>query len=204
MKNNTHLLILALALTALLFTNACCPCDQNPKKRPIVQFKTDFGEFKAELYTDLAPISANNFMRYVRENRFQDAVFYRTVTMDNQPNDKVKIQVLQGGLYDDNNQYNLPPIPHETTQMTGTKHLDGTLSMARYTPGTADNDFSICIGDQPELDFNGKRNPDGQGFAAFGRVIQGMDVVRTMHQQNEKGQTLDPFIQIIEIKEIKE
>ena len=76
--------------------------------------------------------------------------------------------------------------------------------MARWEPGTADSEFSICIGDQPELDFAGKRNPDGQGFAAFGRVIEGMDVVRKIHSQNSEGQTLKPFIKIVQMTMLKE
>jgi peptidyl-prolyl cis-trans isomerase A (cyclophilin A) len=70
--------------------------------------------------------------------------------------------------------------------MTGLRHLDGTLSMARIAPGTAGSAFFICIGDQPDLDFGGRRNPDGQGFAAFGRVAEGMDVVRAIFKKAEK------------------
>jgi peptidyl-prolyl cis-trans isomerase A (cyclophilin A) len=74
----------------------------------------------------------------------------------------------------------LPPIQQETTAQTGLKHLDGTISMARLEPGSATSEFFICVGDQPELDFGGKRYADGQGFAAFGRVTQGMEVVRAI------------------------
>jgi peptidyl-prolyl cis-trans isomerase A (cyclophilin A) len=174
------------------------------QQRPVVLMRTAFGEIKAELYTDKAPVTAGNFLRYVKEGRFKDAVFYRVVRMDNQPNDKVKIQVLQGGLYDDNHPAKLPMIRHETTKETGVRHKNGTLSMARWGPGTADSEFSICIGDQPELDFGGKRNPDGQGFAAFGRVIDGMDVVRKIHAQNAEGQSLKPFIKIEQVTLLKE
>lgn len=166
--------------------------------------RTKFGDIKAELFVDKAPVTANNFLLYVREGRYKDAVFYRVVREDNQPNDKVKIAVLQGGLYEDKHPMKLPPIRHETTKETGVLHLDGTLSMARWEPGTADSDFSICVGDQPELNFGGKRNPDGQGFAAFGQVIEGMDVVRKMHQQPAEGQALTPVIKIIEMKIVKE
>jgi peptidyl-prolyl cis-trans isomerase A (cyclophilin A) len=71
----------------------------------------------------------------------------------------------------------LPPIAHETTRQTGLRHLDGTVSMARAQPGTANSEFFVCVGDQPALDFGGGRQPDGQGFAAFGRVVEGMDVI---------------------------
>lgn len=171
---------------------------------PVVMMRTQFGDIEAELYTDKAPVSAGNFLRYVKEDRYKDAVFYRVVRADNQPDNIVKIAVVQGGLYDDNHSAKLPPIRHETTKETGVLHKNGTLSMARWTPGTADSEFSICVGDQPELDFAGKRNPDGQGFAAFGRVIKGMDVVRKIHQQPAEKQTLKPLIKITEMKLIKE
>jgi peptidyl-prolyl cis-trans isomerase A (cyclophilin A) len=131
---------------------------------------------------------------------FKDAVFYRVVRMDNQPNNEVKIEVIQGGLFSDNEINKIEPIRHETTQKTGIKHLDGTISMARNKPGSASTEFFICIGDQPELDFGGKRNPDGQGFAAFGKVIEGMDVVRNIQQQKDKGQYLSEPIPISKIQ----
>jgi peptidyl-prolyl cis-trans isomerase A (cyclophilin A) len=84
----------------------------------------------------------------------------------------------------------------ERTRDTGLKHLDGTLSMARNGPDTAQESFSICVGDQPELDFGGKRNPDGQGFAAFGRVVKGMDIVRKIHESPANGQQLTPSVRI--------
>jgi peptidyl-prolyl cis-trans isomerase A (cyclophilin A) len=198
-KKSIIFLFVLLLLSTLLLTG--CGLQQ---QRPVVLMQTAFGDIKAELYTDKAPVTAGNFVRYVKEGRFKDAVFYRVVRMDNQPNDKVKIQVLQGGLYDDNHPSKLPMIRHETTKETGVRHKNGTLSMARWGPGTADSEFSICIGDQPELDFGGKRNPDGQGFAAFGRVIDGMDVVRKIHARNAEGQTLKPFIKIEQLSLLKE
>ncbi len=192
MKKDTTIFLVFVAIVSLISLSGC----GTQRQRPIVLMQTEFGNIKAELYTDKAPVTAGNFLQYVKEDRFKDAVFYRVVRMDNQPNDKVKIQVLQGGPYDDNHPAKLPMIRHETTKETGIKHKNGMLSMARWEPGTADSEFSICVGDQPELDFAGKRNPDGQGFAAFGCVIDGMDVVRKIHAQNAKGQALEPFIKI--------
>ena len=200
MKNNTMIFSVCLTAFCMIPLSGCGMSQQ----RPVVLMQTEFGDIKAELYTDKAPVSAENFLRYVKEGRYKDAVFYRVVRMDNQPNDKVKIQVLQGGLYDDNHPSKLPMIRHETTEETGVLHKDGMLSMARWTPGTADSEFSICVGDQPELDFAGKRNPDGQGFAAFGRVIDGMDVVRKIHSQNAREQALEPFIKIEKMILVKE
>jgi peptidyl-prolyl cis-trans isomerase A (cyclophilin A) len=87
-------------------------------------------------------------------------------------------------------------VPLERTSVTGLRHLDGTLSMARDGPDTATSDFFICIGDQPSLDFGGKRNPDGQGFAAFGHVVGGMDVVRRIQAAPADGQSLTPPVRI--------
>ena len=109
---------------------------------------------------------------------------------DNQPDSKVKIAVVQAGL-DSLRVKDFPPIKLERTSVTRLRHIDGTISMARDGPNTATSDFFICIGDQPSLDFGGKRNPDGQGFAAFGRVVLGMDVVRKIHAAPAEGQTLD-------------
>lgn len=167
-------------------------CGQN--QSPRVRFQTTLGNFEVELYLKSAPITTANFLRYVDEGRFEGASFYRTVRLDNQPNNAIKIEVIQGGLKDDDHPLSLPPIPHETTAMTGILHQDGVISMARNEPGTASSEFFICIGDQPELNFGGRRNPDGQGFAAFGRVIKGMEVVRAIHRQPAEGQWLNPTI----------
>lgn len=164
-----------------------------------VVMKTQLGDITIEVYEKQAPVTSANFARYVVERRFQGATFYRTVRLDNQPDNVVKIEVIQGGLKDDLDSLALPPIPHETTAITGILHKDGTVSMARREPGTASSEFFICIGDQPELDFGGKRNPDGQGFAAFGRVVAGMDVVRRIQAQPADGQMLNPKIAIREV-----
>ena len=166
---------------------------------PIVLMKTELGDIKIEIYEKQAPVTATNFLKYVDENRFEGAHFYRVVTMGNQPNNNVKIEVIQGGLGFGENELELPPIEHETTDKTGILHKSGAISMARLEPGTASSEFFICVGDQPELDFGGKRNPDGQGFAAFGRVIKGMDVVQKIHQQPSENQMLTSVVKILEI-----
>ena len=167
---------------------------------PRIFIKTDLGDITAELYMDKAPITAGNFLQYVKENRIDQASFYRVVTMNNQPNDSIRIEVIQGGLLPEDHPDALPPIAHETTDQTGILHEDGVLSMARWIPGTATHHFFICVGSQPELDFGGKRNPDGQGFATFGKVIKGMDVVRAIHTQPANGQMLKNRIKIHEIQ----
>ena len=151
-----------------------------------IRINTDAGSITLELYAKKAPKTVANFLRYVDDKRYDGTAFYRVVRLDNQANNPVKIEVIQGGLRTDSTRM-FRPIAQETTQKTGLKHLDGTLSLARGTPGSGTSEFFICINPQPELDFGGKRNPDGQGFAAFGRVLKGMDVVRRI-QQGETGQ----------------
>jgi len=160
------------------------------QKLPKVTIETLFGKIICEIDTIHAPVTALNFLKHIELKTYNDAVFYRVVRMDNQPNSKVKIEVIQGGLYADEKIDRQPTIPHETTKATGLKHLDGTISMARNEPGTASTEFFICVGDQPSLDFGGNRNPDGQGFAAFGKVVKGMDVVHKIQQQKDTSQYL--------------
>ena len=190
----TFVLVSVLLVVSLVVTFCGCG-EQNPE----VLIETELGDITVEIYERESPITAANFMRYVREERFRGANFYRTVTMGNQPDNDVKIEVIQGGLGEDSLGLGLPSIAHETTAQTGVLHKDGVISMARLEPGTASSEFFICVGDQPELDFGGKRNPDGQGFAAFGRVIDGMDVVRSIQAQPADGQWLSPEISIIRI-----
>ena len=163
---------------------------------------TELGNIEAELDDKRAPATVANFLRYVDAGHYADGRFHRTVRRepDNQPNNQVKIEVIQGGANPEKAKEDFATIKLERTNVTGLKHVDGTLSMARSGPDTATSDFFICIGEQPELDFGGKRNPDGQGFAAFGRVTKGMDIVRKIHRSTAEGQTLKPPIRIITIK----
>jgi len=165
-----------------------------------ISMETELGPIQLELYPDRAPITVSNFLRYVDENRYEDFHFYRVVHMENQPDNDVKIEVIQGGLWFDKHPMELPTIIHETTDKTGIRHLNGILSMARLEPGTASSEIFICINDQPELDFGGKRNPDSQGFAAFGKVISGMDVVRKIQLLPETNQMLDKVVKVNSIQ----
>ena len=162
-----------------------------------VVLQTEKGAIELELDAARAPHTVRNFLAYVDAGLYDGGVFHRTVKPDNQPNNAVKIEVIQGGADPAREAAFLPPIPLERTRVTGLRHLDGTLSMARDTPDSAQGDFFICIGAQPELDFGGKRNPDGQGFAAFGRVVKGMDVVRAIQQAPASGQQLVPPVRIL-------
>jgi peptidyl-prolyl cis-trans isomerase A (cyclophilin A) len=170
----------------------------SPDGNPLVLMSTSLGDIKVEIFRDKAPITSENFLRYVDDGLYDGTAFFRAVTMENQPNSDVKIEVVQGGTKPNDMAYpsTYPPIDHDTTETTVLSHLNGAVSMARMAPGTATSSFFICIGDQPELDYGGKRNPDTQGFAAFGRVKVGMDVVREIHKQPHEGQRLEPPIEI--------
>jgi peptidyl-prolyl cis-trans isomerase A (cyclophilin A) len=162
---------------------------------PRVIIETDLGNIEVEIDTVHAPLTSANFLRYVDLGFYRFGRFHRTVRADNQPDSKVKIAVVQAGL-DSFRVKDFPPIKLERTSVTKLQHQDGTISMARDGPDTGTSDFFICVGDQPALNYGGKRNPDGQGFAAFGRVVLGMDVVRRINAAPAKGQTLRPAVPI--------
>ena len=175
---------------------------QTETTNPKIQIQTQQGNITLELYQKQAPITVANFLKYIDEERLKEATFYRVVTPNNQPNSDIKIEVIQGGLFEDIHPDMLKPIAHETTKQTGILHKDGVISMARYGPGTATSEFFICVGDQPSLDFGGRRNGDGVGFAAFGKVIEGMDVVRKIQALPAKEQYLEPRLKILSVKRV--
>lgn len=151
------------------------PLPPTPKGHVRVALTTVHGVIILELHKDKAPITAGNFLRYVDEGRMSHATFYRA----SHPPGMTDYGMLQGGLQNDP-KYVLKPIPHESTLKTGLSHTDGAISLGRHAPGTATSDFFICVGDQTYLDANPKAKGDNAGFAAFGYVVQGMDVVQKM------------------------
>ena len=160
-----------------------------------VRLETSLGVIVVEADTARAPITAWNFLRYIERGDYVGGRFHRTVRSGNQPGKTVLIDVVQAGRDPGSLRPELP-IVLEPTSATGLRHVNGAVSMARDAPNSATSDFFICIGDQPELDFGGKRNPDGQGFAVFGRVVAGMDVVRRIHAAPADGQSLTPPVAI--------
>jgi len=165
-------------------------------EKPRVSIETALGVIEVELDAKAAPHTVTNFLRYVQAGHYNDGEFHRTVTLSNQLQSPVKIEVIQASANPAKTNKFSAPIQIERTRDTGLKHLDGTISMARDGPDTAQDHFFICIGDQPELDFGGKRNPDGQGFAAFGKVVKGMNVVKQIHTAPAEGQSLKSPIRI--------
>lgn len=147
-----------------------------------VLIKTDQGDITVKLYPKKAPITVANFLKYVDDGAYDNSTFYRTVRLDNQKDSPIPIQVIQGGVGDNKSVKSYPPIPLERTNKTNLSHKVGAISMARGEPDTATTEFFIVLNnDQQQLDFGGKRNPDGQGFAVFGKVVKGMDVVKKIN-----------------------
>ncbi len=188
-------------LLALLLPFASAPATaEPPAPKPAgvrVLLETTLGEIELLVDVAHAPVTARNFLRTVEDGRYDGGRFHRTVTPENQPDKKVKIDVIQAGVAPGQEKLDGPPIPLERTRDTGLAHVDGAVSMARDTPDSATSDFFVCVGDQPSLDFGGARNPDGQGFAAFGRVARGMDVVRRIWRSPAKAQSLEPPVVIV-------
>jgi peptidyl-prolyl cis-trans isomerase A (cyclophilin A) len=167
-----------------------------------VVIRTEAGDIQVEIDTVRAPVTAANFLRYVDAGLYDGGLFKRTVRPDNQKGKTVPISVIQATANPSHRTKFFKPIPLERTSVTGLTHLDGTLSMARSGPNTATNEFFICVGAQPELDFGGKRQPDGQGFAAFGRVVWGMEVVTKIQMSTAAGEALTPTIRILRVRRV--
>ena len=165
-----------------------------------INISTNLGEMEVELDTAQAPATVANFLRYVDADHYNGGQFHRTVTMNNQPNNDVKIEVIQASVNPARSDDGFGPITLERTTVTGLRHLNGAISMARGAPDSATSSFFFCIGDQPSLDFGGDRNPDGQGFAAFGRVVAGLDVLRQIQGQPAETQRLNPPVSITSIR----
>ena len=167
---------------------------------PTVKISTALGDIIVAIDATHAPVTAANFLRYVDQKLYDGGAFHRTVRLDNQPTSDIRIEVIQAGINPGLESREFAAIPLERTNQTGLKHLAGTISMARDGPDTATSDFFICVTDQPSLDFGGQRNPDGQGFGAFGRVLSGMEVVRRIQLSKAQGQTLAPAVRILSIR----
>ena len=173
----------------------------SPVRVPVrVIVQTPMGEIEMEVDAAHAPLTAANFLNYVDGGLYDGGRFHRTVRPDNQVEKPVKIAVIQGAANPDRRADFLPPIALERTSVTALTHQDGAVSMARAAVDSATHEFFICVGAQPELDFGGKRNPDGQGFAVFGRVVRGMDVVRRIQSSPAQGETLTPPIAITRMR----
>jgi len=205
---NRRFALLAAPLLALAATHAWA--EEPPPETTQIAMETTMGTIVIALETQRAPISAGNFLRYADEKRLDGTVFYRAMRLDwgEQPNG-----LIQGGTQWDPKRI-LPPIAHEPTSETGVKHTKGAISMARYEPGTATGDFSILLSDMEGLDADpASADPELRaGYAAFGHVVSGMDVVRaiwgapTDPEKGEgwmKGQMLTDPVKIVSVRRVK-
>ena len=159
-----------------------------------VGVETSVGRFYIAVDTKRAPITAANFLKYVDAKLYDDGRFHRATRADNYtpslPN-RPMMNIIQGGIDPSRRDKGFPAIPLERTSVTAIKHVTGAVSMARGTGAdTATSDFFVLLDDQPSLDFGGLRFDDGQGGAAFGHVLSGLDVVRKIQQQPVDGQNL--------------
>ncbi len=179
-------------------------CSHPIYKEPHVLIETGFGDIEVELYPSKAPASVAAFLSYVDSGLYKNSSFYRVLKEENQPSAAFKSELIQGGIWQTNYKkgVSLPGIPHEPTNKTGILHTNGTISLARTIPGTASSEFFICVGDQPAYDYGGNANADKQGYAAFGRVIKGMDIVRKIHRQADYEESFDPPVPIFNIKRL--
>jgi peptidyl-prolyl cis-trans isomerase A (cyclophilin A) len=190
-----------IRLLPLLLIGLFPACSSPDPHTPHITIKTAAGDIEVELYPDKAPRTTTAFLRFVDSGFYKNGNFYRVLNDDNQPMGAPKSKLIQGGIWKTDYKKALAhqDIPHETTRQTQLLHKDGMISLARTTPGTAGTEFFICVGDQPGFDFGGDNNPDGQGYAAFGKVVKGMDIVRAIYARPENNQAFDPPVAIFNI-----
>lgn len=171
-----------VSLTLLALALMAC---SKPPHRPVVMMETTQGNIEIEVYIDKAPISGGDFLTYVDNKFYNDQGFYRVVRPDNDPLE-MGMSLIQGGRLD--SEPLTDPIAHELTTETGLSNKEGVVSIARLEPGSGSAAyFFINIGNNDFLDYGGKRNPDGQGYATFGKVVKGMDVIRKIQALEAQG-----------------
>jgi peptidyl-prolyl cis-trans isomerase A (cyclophilin A) len=203
MKDMKEFFTFIVFMTFMLATSASV--DQQADV--LVRIQTSFGQIDLAIDTKRAPVTAANFLKYVDAGLYDGGRFHRATRPDNYtpaPPNRPPMELIQGGINPDRRAEGFPPIPLERTSVTGLKHVVGIVSMARGAEAdTARSDFFILLDEQPSLDFGGKRFDDGQGAAAFGRVVSGLDVVRKIQQQPVQGQNLTPPVTIQKIARVK-
>ena len=189
-----------LLFTISLFVMLGC---SQPGKNPHILISTDDGDIEAELYPDKAPKTVAAFLSYIDSGFYTNSSFYRVVLAEGLSS-SANTGLIQGGIWQTNESQhpNVPGIPHESTKQTGLTHTNGTLSLARTAPGTASTEFFICIGDQTQFDYGKGSSTDTLGFAAFGKVVKGMPVVRAIQQENKHGESFEQNIAIKSIKRL--
>ncbi|WP_267435713.1 peptidylprolyl isomerase [Sphingomonas sp. GM_Shp_1] len=199
--------LLSLALLAAQAVPAATPAPGAPVEAPKpvmvrVAMQTSLGPVVLDLDRIHAPITTANFLRYVDQHRLDGVTFYRTVRP------AANFGFVQFGIQNEPKRI-LPPIAHEPTTKTGIKHTDGAISVARLAPGSARGDFTIMVGDQPSLDADPSKPGDNLGYAAFGHVVEGMDVIHRILDAPAdpakgpfKGEMLAAPVKILSVKRV--
>lgn len=191
----------------LVFIIVVYSCTQTHKtySKPTVDIETYYGDIIVELYPEKAPKTVAAFLSYVDSGYYKNTSFYRVLKKDDQAMNVAKTQLIQGGLWHTKFklQQTIPGIPLETTKQTGILHQYGVISLARNADDNSGNtEFFICLDDEPDYDYGGDASPDKKGYATFGKVIEGMQYVRQIHQQPDTATTFYPAIKILDIKRL--
>ncbi|HMG81710.1 MAG TPA: peptidylprolyl isomerase [Ferruginibacter sp.] len=189
-----------IAIVLLVFLMSCKTKYANPH----IVIHSNYGDIEIELFAKQAPKTVAAFLAYVDSGFYDNSSFYRVLLTEGLTTDD-NIGLIQGGIWqtDPKHLVKIPGIVHESTKQTGLSHTDGTISLARSTPGSANTEFFICIGDQTQLDYgNTMQGGDGQGFAAFGRVVKGMSIVRKIQEQPSNGESFTGKILIYSIEKL--
>lgn len=208
MNNSTRYLAQSMGqlFLALLLIIAIPSCQSKQYTHPTVLIKTTYGKIYVELYPDKAPKTVASFLNFVDSGVYKPGSFYRVLKAEDQPSSSSKSELIQGGIYRTKPGLlaSRKTVPLETTKQSGLHHTSGTISLARTTPNSGSTEFFICVGDQPVYDYGGEANADGQGYAAFGKVIEGMDVVRKIHEAPSNGDQFQPPVPIKNIIKISD
>ena len=184
---------------------AQAPVEAAPKPATVtVRMHTELGDIMLAIEIERAPITAANFLRYVDNKRMDGMGFYRAMKLD----EAGTYGMVQTGIRDDVRKL-FKPIEHEPTTLTGLSHVNGAISMARTTPGTATSDFFIIVGNLISLDAQPTAPGDNLGYAVFGQVVEGMEVVRAIMEQPRsltagegvmKGQMLEKPVKVLTVR----
>ena len=195
-KKIKHSIMYKLIFCAMLFI----ACHQPEYKNPHILISTQLGDIEVELFLHQAPKTVAAFLSYIDSGFYTKTSFYRVLKTEELPTAN-NTGIIQGGIWQTNaaKKATVPGIEHEATKQTGLTHQSGTISLARTKPGSANTEFFICIGDQSPFDFGRRGTEDGQGFAAFGKVFKGMDIVRKIQAQKSHGDKSDVKIEIKKI-----
>lgn len=192
-----------LKIILWMFICSSCNCSRSTHENPHVKIYTTLGDIKVELFAAKAPKTVAAFLSYIDKGIYTNSSFYRVLKAEDFPA-SFNPGIIQGGIWPDTNikGFTIPGIPHESTKQTGLSHTNGTISLARTAPGTASTEFFICINDQTQFDSGATATGDKQGFAAFGRVYVGMEIVKKIQEQQSQGEYFTKKIAIVKIKKL--